>query len=79
LCANNGDLLARAAEAGMGIALLPMFIVDEALGAGRLVTVLDDWQAPPIAVNAVFPTARRMPLKTRVFVDFLVASLAAER
>lgn len=78
LCANNGDLLVVAAEAGMGIALLPMFIVSDALKAGRLVTVLDDWQAPLIAVNALFPATRRMPLKTRVFVDFLVASFASK-
>jgi len=76
LCANNGDLLAVAAEAGMGIALLPSFIVDDALRAGRLIAVLEDWQAPTIAVHAVFPTARRMPLKTRVFIDFMVASLS---
>jgi DNA-binding transcriptional LysR family regulator len=78
LCANNGAFLAVAAEAGLGIALLPLFIVKDALEAGRLVTVLDDWRAPPVAVNAVFPTSHRMPLKTRVFVDFLVASLSGE-
>lgn len=78
LCANNGDLLAVAAEAGMGIALLPTFIVDDALRAGRLAAVLGEWRAPAIAVHAVFPTARRMPLKTRVFIDFMAASLAWE-
>ena len=35
LHANNGDLLAQAAEAGMGIALLPNFIVEDALAAEK--------------------------------------------
>ncbi|MCY1437405.1 HTH-type transcriptional regulator DmlR [compost metagenome] len=76
LHANNGDFLAQAAEAGMGIALLPSFIVDEALAAGRLLAVLCDWQAPPISINAVYPSARRMPQKTRVFIDFLVEEMS---
>lgn len=76
LHANNGDLLAQAAEAGMGIALLPDFIVEEALEAGRLVPVLCQWQAPSISINVVYPSARRVPQKTRAFIDFLVSRLA---
>ena len=76
LHANNGDLLAQAAEAGMGIALLPDFIVEEALCAGRLVPVMCEWQAPPISIHAVYPSARRVPQKTRAFIDFMVAALA---
>ncbi|WP_313516962.1 LysR family transcriptional regulator [Pseudomonas sp.] len=77
LHANNGDLLAQAAEAGMGIALLPIFIVEKALAEGRLVALMCDWQAPAISINAVYPTARRVPLKTRAFLDFLVQELSA--
>jgi DNA-binding transcriptional LysR family regulator len=78
LHANNGDILAQAAVAGMGIALLPSFIVERAVAAGRLVPVLCDWQAPAISINAVYPSARRVPLKTRAFIDFLIAELASE-
>ncbi|NWE48616.1 LysR family transcriptional regulator [Pseudomonas gingeri] len=78
LHANNGDLLAQAAEAGMGIALLPDFIVEDALAAGRLVPVLCEWQAPPISINAVYASARRVPQKTRAFIDFLVHALAVK-
>ncbi|WP_296178885.1 LysR family transcriptional regulator [Pseudomonas sp. UBA1879] len=76
LHANNGDILAQAAVGGMGIALLPNFIVERAVAEGRLQAVLTDWQAPAISVNAVYPSARRVPLKTRAFIDFLVAELA---
>ncbi|MDE1168246.1 MAG: LysR family transcriptional regulator [Pseudomonas sp.] len=77
LHANNGDVLAQAAEAGMGIALLPLFIVEDAVAAGRLVPVMCQWQAPPISINAVYPSARRVPQKTRAFLDFLAQALSA--
>ena len=76
LHANNGDVLALAAEAGMDIALLPTFIVEKAVEQGRLVPVMCDWQAPPISINAVYPSARRVPMKTRAFLDFLVGELS---
>lgn len=73
--ADNGDFIALAAEAGLGIVLLPDFISEEAVAAGRLVPVLEDWSAPPIAVHALFPQSRNMPLRLRRFVDFLVEEL----
>ncbi|MGA3681302.1 LysR family transcriptional regulator [Pseudomonas graminis] len=78
LHANNGDILAQAAVAGMGIALLPNFIVERAVADRRLVPVLCDWEAPAITVNAVYPSSRRVPMKTRAFIDFLVAELSVE-
>ena len=78
LHANNGDILAQAAVAGMGIALLPNFIVERAVADGRLVPVLCEWEAPAITVNAVYPSSRRVPMKTRAFIDFLVAELSVE-
>ena len=73
--ADNGDFLALMAEAGLGIALLPDFITDEAISAGRLVPLLEGWTTPPIAVHALFPQSRNMPARTRHFVDFLVEQL----
>jgi DNA-binding transcriptional LysR family regulator len=78
LHANNGDILAQAAVAGMGIALLPNFIIERAVADGRLIPVLCDWEAPAITVNAVYPSSRRVPMKTRAFIDFLVAELSVE-
>lgn len=71
LVANNGDLLAAAAEAGAGIALLPTFIVGDALRAGRLVRVLDGWETPRFALYAVWPGGRP-PVRVRALVDFLL-------
>ncbi|MCK9490024.1 MAG: LysR family transcriptional regulator [Xanthomonadales bacterium] len=75
LMADNGDFLALMAQAGMGFVVLPEFICAPAVAAGRLVPVMTDWQAPPIAVHALFPQSRNMPVRVRRFVDFLVAEL----
>ncbi len=70
--ANNGEVLLQAAEAGLGVALLPTFICGAALAAGRLVQVLEGFAVPEIAVNAIWPSNRLMPAKVRLFVDLLV-------
>lgn len=71
---DNSELLVMMAEAGMGLTLLPEFIVGEAVAAGRLVR-LPEWSAPELTVHAVHLSARRVPLKTRAFIDFLLGSL----
>mgnify|MGYP001221504199 CR=1 FL=1 len=67
---NNGDFLARLAVAGEGIALLPRFIVEDDLKAGRLVTVLDQWSAPEIWLTLYYPPYEYLPLKVATFSDF---------
>lgn len=70
--ANNGELLMSAAEAGLGIIQSPSFICDQAVAAGRLVPALEDYEFEPVGLHAVFPHARNLSTKVRVFVDFLV-------
>ena len=70
---NNGDAILAAALGGLGVALLPGFICGDDLRAGRLVRVLPDWaMASGGAISAVYPAARHLSPKVRVFVDFLV-------
>lgn len=70
---NNGDLICRAAEAGLGVAILPSFLAGEALSAGRLQAILDPWADTSTAVHAVYPHNRHLSPKIRAFVDFLAA------
>ena len=68
--ANNGDLLARLAVNGEGIALLPRFIVDEELCSGALVPILTDWSAPDIWLTLYYPPYERLPLRVATFSEF---------
>lgn len=71
---NNGEAMRDMAIAGMGMILLPRFIVFEALKDGRLIEAMPD--APPLCdtIFAVYAPTRHMPRKLRALVDHLVAS-----
>lgn len=68
---NDGAVLHDWALEGKGLAWRSMWEVREDLASGRLVTVLDDWEAPDNAIHAVFPQRRHLPLRVRMFIDFL--------
>jgi len=73
VCADNGDILRASAVAGLGITLLPTFIVGADLQAGRLQQVLADYRPPTISIYAVYPSRRYLSARVRSFVDFLAA------
>jgi DNA-binding transcriptional LysR family regulator len=77
--AGSGALLRRAALAGLGLAVLPRFMVAADLGAGRLAAVLDSLHAPALGIYAVYPESRRVPGKVRAFVDALTAHFEQRR
>jgi DNA-binding transcriptional LysR family regulator len=56
----------------MGIVVQPKYIVYDELEAGRLVSILDDWDLPRLTMNIAFQTRTYMPAKTRLFIDALI-------
>ncbi len=68
---NDGAVLHEWALAGRGLAWRSQWEVGDDLRAGRLVSVLDDYAAPPVGIHALFPQRRHLPLRVRLFVDFL--------
>ena len=62
-----------AAEAGLGIAQMPAFIVKEAMERGALELVLADWLPEPSPLHVVYPRSRHLSRRVRVFVDWLSA------
>ncbi len=71
VCSDNGDILKASAVSGLGITLLPTFIVAPDLHAGRLQQILSEHCPPEISIYAVFPSRRYLSAKVRTFVDFL--------
>lgn len=76
ITANNGEAMRDMAVGGLGLALLPMFIVHDALRDGRLVRVLPDLPQRPLPVSLVWPPIRPLPLKTRAFIDHVAAAFS---
>jgi DNA-binding transcriptional LysR family regulator len=75
---NSGAVLKVAALAGHGLVCLPTYLVGDALQSGRLVTVLDDYTAPPLTLRALYPHNRHLSAKVRAFVDFLASRFGRE-
>ncbi len=71
--ADNGEALREAAMAGLGIALLPSWLVAGALASGALVQVLAEYECPGSGLHVVRPPGPLAPGKVRALIDFLVA------
>jgi DNA-binding transcriptional LysR family regulator len=71
MVANNSQMLLEAAIHGHGLIFVPMFHVADALRAGKLRRALPTWSGP-MGVYAVYPPTARVPIKIRLFVDFMV-------
>jgi DNA-binding transcriptional LysR family regulator len=77
LRANDMGFLQAAVEAGAGIGLVDVGIIADALRAGRVRRVLPAYSMHGGALYAIHPSARRVPLKLRVFLRMLAHSLRA--
>ena len=73
---NDGEVLHDWALAGKGLAWRSMWEVGAEIEAGKLKTVLNEYSAPGNDIYAVFAQRRHLPLRIRVFVDFLRHSYA---
>ena len=71
-------VLTEAAEAGLGVAQLPVQLCHEALEAGRLTRLLPDYIIPGGILHAVFPSRRGLVPAVRAFIDFLAAELVPQ-
>ncbi|MGV2289925.1 LysR family transcriptional regulator [Trinickia sp. YCB016] len=78
MAANNTQMLLAAALAGAGIVYGPTFVFGEQIARGNLVALLPDYHASELTIQAVYPSARHMPLKVRHFLDYLVAAFGDE-
>jgi len=65
-----------AAEAGLGIAQIPAFVLKEAMERGSLELVLGDWFPEPSPLYVVYPQRRHLSSKLRAFVDWVAELLS---
>jgi DNA-binding transcriptional LysR family regulator len=76
LISNSGELLAQAACAGAGVVLTPRYMVQQALDAGEPIDLFALPAQRQLALYALYPHRTMVPLKLRVFVDFLAEQFA---
>ncbi|MGZ0718957.1 LysR family transcriptional regulator [Pseudomonas palleroniana] len=74
---NSTDAYQAACLGGFGIIQVPRLGIEELLANGELVAVLPDYPAPPLDVSLLYAGQRHLPLRVRVFMDWLAAILQA--
>ena len=68
---SDGQVLHDWCLAGHGIAWRSTWEVEAEIAAGQLVAVLEDFAAPPNGIYAVFPQRKHLPLRLRLWIDYL--------
>jgi len=77
--ADNGQALVAGALAGLGIAALPDFLIDEHLANGALVPLLVDYPFPEAGLYVVRPPGSHPPRKVRVLTEIMIETFGTER
>jgi DNA-binding transcriptional LysR family regulator len=72
---NSATAIRAMALAGLGLAVLPEWMVLDDLGNGRLMRVLPEYRLATQPVHVLFPNSAHLPRKSRVFIDFLAEHL----
>jgi DNA-binding transcriptional LysR family regulator len=78
LTLNDDEALWQAVLGGLGIAILPTFIVGKDLQSGKLQAVLGEYVPSERMLHAVYLPNRHLSAKVRVFIDFLVTRFAPD-
>lgn len=75
---NNLMTILDAASAGLGVAIVPLYLAVPALLSGQVVRILENWRLYEQDINAVFPSTRFVPPKVKAFLEFARRTLAGE-
>ena len=76
---SDGEAMVDAAARGLGLAQLPLSMVREHLGDGRLRSVLDAYAGSRIDIHAIWPKRAHLSPRVRYIVDGLIACAAQGR
>ena len=68
---SDGQVLHDWCLAGHGIAWRSTWEVEAEVASGRLVAVLEDYAAPPNGIFLLLPQRKHLPLRVRLWMDFL--------
>jgi DNA-binding transcriptional LysR family regulator len=71
LATNSGEAMLPALRQGLGIAMLPDFIIGEDLATGRLETILENWTPYGGALHLMTPPGTLRPARVEVLIAYL--------
>ncbi|MEL6438248.1 MAG: LysR family transcriptional regulator [Cyanobacteria bacterium J06621_8] len=71
LCSNNGEVLRDAAIKGLGIVMLPEFMIQSTLERGELQIILSNYRVMDLNLCAIYPLNRHLSTKIQLFTQFI--------
>lgn len=77
--ANSPAMVAAAVRSGLGFGRSPWMTIRADVEAGRLMTVLEEYELDDLGIYIVYPHRDRMPAKLRAFIDYIVEIFDAGR
>lgn len=72
---NNALAIREAVLSDGGIGMCPEWLVGDLLDDGQLVRVLDEWVAQPQDLYLLYPSRQYQPLRTKMFIEFVLEQL----
>jgi DNA-binding transcriptional LysR family regulator len=72
LCTDNIGMLRKCALAGLGIATLSAYLVDDDIRSGKLKRLLPEYSLPDREFRIVYSNRKYLPLKVKAFIDMAV-------
>ncbi len=76
IAANSPQAVREIAIAGGGIAMVPEFIVEDAINNGQLITILSNYTTLEFGLFAIYPHRKYVAKKVRCFIDFALAQFS---
>ncbi|AKU95269.1 Transcriptional regulator, LysR family [Labilithrix luteola] len=70
--------LRQALLEGLGVSVMPLWLIHDDLASGRLVRILPEWTAPSIPLSVIHLAQRALPARIRAFLDFVAIHMTAE-
>jgi DNA-binding transcriptional LysR family regulator len=74
---NNGEMLRLAVLRGLGLALMPRFLIAAELRSGQLVPLLEAFPPRQLSIQLVYPHRHHLSAKVRSFIDLLIDRTAS--
>ncbi len=68
----------EAVRAGLGVALLPDWLIRKDILSGRLVRILPQWRGKDLPIHVVYSRQRLLPARVSAFIDFAVRYMTNE-
>jgi DNA-binding transcriptional LysR family regulator len=75
LCVNTSEAAVLAATTGAGLARVMSYKMADAMRAGKLAIVLEEFEPQPLPLHIVYAPRKPMPLKLRTFLNWMTPRL----